>query len=254
MKEKILTGSFIVLFALFALLGLKTSEGFFADPTPTPAPELALAEEPTVPEAEDGSQDVPPTLAPRGEKVLIFFTSREDEQPTALDGVWLLAADKEQDRGNFLPVLPSQAADGQARDQILRSAFSLSGDGQPGEDVFRVLEERELTWDGYLVLDRDTLEDLLATLPAGAVENTPRLGELVYRAAQRENVRTHQASFLGSMCDLFQRGQVTGAALEASAALLNQPGLADTSAASWTLTGGEIHGQQPLECLFPTLP
>ena len=254
MKEKILTGSFIVLFALFALLGLKTSEGFFADTpaSPLPAPSGQKAAEETEP--ADSASALPPTLAPRGEKILIFFTDHADDRPPALDGVWLLATDKEQDRGNFLPVLPSHAEDGQTRDQILRSAFALNGDGQPGEDVFRVLEERELSWDGYLVLDRDNLQDALETLPAGAGEDMPQLVAMVYRADQREDTRAEQAAFIGGVCDLFQRGQITGSALEAAAALLNQPGLADTSAGSWVLTGGESDGQQPLECLFPTLP
>jgi hypothetical protein len=183
--------------------------------------------------------------------VLILFTSRR-EGASSLEGVWLLSTDRSESKGHFLPVMPSQAEDGRVRDQILRAAYSLEGGEQPGADFFRVLEERNLSWDGYVVVSEDTALDLAVS--SGPEAGFPAGDQAAFRSQseQADLVRLHQADLLGAACRLLNQGELPARGQQIAEGLLNQPGMIGTSAAGLTQAPDGGSGQ-PLTCLFPTL-
>ena len=253
MKKNLLTAAAAVLFLIFLGLGILTGRRLIGSPTPTPEPAFLVEEPaPIQPQTSETVTLAPAALEPAGEMVLVLFTSRR-EGSHSLEGVWLLSTDRSENRGNFLPVLPSQAGDGPVRDQILRAAYSLAGDNQPGANFFRVLKERNLSWDGYLVVTEDKMAELAAAsgdhfeLPGG------KAAVLRYDPGGRDQVRLSQAEVLEAACGLLNQGEFSPQVQQAAADLLDQPGLNATSAAglTWAPAGGEFGAA--VECLFPTL-
>jgi hypothetical protein len=258
MKKNLLTAAAAVLFLVFLGLGILAGRQLIGASASTSEPafheEAAEAPLPHTEEPEDqaaaGLEQA--GLEPAGEMVLILFTSRREGTPN-LEGVWLLSTDRSENIGHFLPVMPSQAEDGGVRDQILRAAYSLEGGEQPGADFFRVLEERNLSWDGYVMVGEQSAFDLAAA-------SSPEAGfPAGYPAAFRSQsepadlVRLHQADLLDAACSLLKQGEHPAGVRQTAEELLNQPGLSDTSAAELVWAPADEGSGQTLTCLFPTL-
>lgn len=248
MKKTLLISGTAFLFLCFLGLGLWAGRRILHEPSPVPV-SLDSLEDPSP--SQQVSQSAT-TLEPAGEMVLIVLTRSEASGQT-VEGVWLLSTDREENQVNFLPVLPSQAEDGRVRDQILRAAYGLNEPGQPGPDFFRVLRERNLNWDGYLVVAEDQLvelEDYLTgsnLIPGGSLES------LWYDPDTAEQSRNHQADLLQSACEALQKIEFTPEDRQVMEGLLNQPGLAGTSAAGKVFVSAENSAGTLPVCLFPTL-
>lgn len=242
MKNKMIAGTFISLFFLFLILGIISSRKITSSST-----EQVPAELTSSPRAESTS------LEPSGEMILIIFTRQMENQAVWPQGVWLLTTDRDRNRGNFLPLLPSQAEDGEIRDKILRSSYSEDENEQPGENFFRVLEERNLSWDGYLLLEHSTLSGLYRQVEGENKVYFPPLDQLWYQPEQRAEVREAQAQLIAEVCDLFNQDKLSEDMASDISVFLTQPGLDETAVGQLEYGGEDKPDQGVIECIFPTL-
>lgn len=242
MKNKIITGTFVSLFFLFLFLGIISSRKITSSPNEQESATLTAS-----PRAESTA------LEPPGELILVIITRKMENQTVLPQGVWLLTTDRDRNLGNFLPLLPSQAEDGEVRDKILRSSYSEDENGQPGPNFFRVLEERNLTWDGYLIMEDSTLSGLYQRVESEEKGHFTSLDQIWYQPERRTVVREAQAKLIAEICDLFNQGKGSESLLSEISILLDQAGLDDTAVGRLDRRG-EVHQKQSLiECHFPTL-
>lgn len=251
MKKKLLTGSFLLFFFLFLYLGFRTSLRVFA-----PESTHTAAVKGENQKLEPLTTETP--LPSQGEMILLVLSHQTSPGSSTPEGVWLLSRSGSGGKVNFLPVLPSQAADGRVRDQILRASYSWEGSNGPGEDFFRVLEERNLTWDGVLVLGTADLERLYQE-DDSLGSAYPALQDLLYAPENRNSVRRAQAELIAGVCQLIQGQDVTGPVQDLILRLVAEPGLGGTTLSEFSFgesgdeAEGPAEGVSQLECSFPTL-
>ncbi|MDZ7843856.1 MAG: hypothetical protein U5K99_03500 [Anaerolineales bacterium] len=242
MKNKMIAGTFISLFFLFLILGIISSRKITASPTEQVSATLTAS-----PRAE--STD----LEPSGEMILIILTQQTEGEAVLPQGVWLLTTDRDRSRSNFLPLLPSQAEDGEIRDKILRLSYSEDENGQPADNFFRVLEERNLTWDGYLVMEESTLSDLFQRVEGEEKGHFTSFDQIWYQPEQRAVVREAQARLIAEVCDFFNQGKLSDDLASDISDFLDQPGLDETAVGQLEYGEEDKPDQGVIECIFPTL-
>ncbi|MFO8036012.1 MAG: hypothetical protein R6U57_05245 [Anaerolineales bacterium] len=116
-----------------------------------------------------------------------------------LESVWLMSYGDQNAPLLFFPLLPSQAHDGQERDQALREAFHIKDGVQLSSAFFNLLVERNLDWSGYLVVDKSALAAVV-----GMIENESMDGNKVPAwgpaDVDREEARAAQTEFILDVC------------------------------------------------------
>ncbi|RPI35044.1 MAG: hypothetical protein EHM70_00880 [Chloroflexota bacterium] len=103
-----------------------------------------------------------PTLANGQRSVLIVVTDRVNTPNPRLLSAWLIVYVPTEPRLTYLPIYPAEAE----TDWQLSKSFHLNKQRGPGGEIsihksfLDVLQERDLWWSGYLVLDRDTIAEI----------------------------------------------------------------------------------------------
>jgi hypothetical protein len=96
--------------------------------------------------------------------LLIGVDSFQAEEPR-LEGVWMILYLRDTPHFMLVPIYPSQMQDENHSalvDQNLARLFSLE-DGQIPNTLFlQALQDKQLWWDGYIVLDKSALVEILA--------------------------------------------------------------------------------------------
>jgi hypothetical protein len=103
--------------------------------------------------------------------LLIGIDSFQAEEPR-LEGVWMILYLRDLPHFMLVPVYPNRTPGEQNSavvDQNLAHLFTLDDNQAPGNLFFQALKDKELWWNGYLVLDRAALSEIIA-LTAGEDE------------------------------------------------------------------------------------
>ncbi len=105
--------------------------------------------------------------------LLIGIDSFQAEEPR-LEGVWMVLYLRDLPHFMLVPVYPNRTPGEQNSavvDQNLAHLFTLEDNQTPGNLFFQALKDKELWWNGYLILDRAALSEIIA-LTAGEDEAT----------------------------------------------------------------------------------
>lgn len=234
---------FIFFFALFLFLGVETGESMFSDPgQSTP---MATSETPVV-EGEGVFEVENPFL------LLIQVDDLAEEEPQ-LDGVWLMSYGRGMEELLFFPLLPSQADDGDVRDQALVDVFGLNDGSRPHRRFFDLLEDRNLAWTGYLVLDRAALGELWR-LVAEPSQNSDGMSAWAGESFEnRAQIRREQAQFISALCQRMSVRDPDGSLLSLFDTLPGHIYLEGMSSRDLSQIWQPITQGGPGGCQFPTL-
>jgi hypothetical protein len=96
--------------------------------------------------------------------LLIGVDSFQAEEPR-LEGVWMVLYLRDTPHFMLVPVYPSQVQDENQSalvDQNLARLFSLEDGQVPNAMFLQALKDKQLWWDGYIVLDKSALVEILA--------------------------------------------------------------------------------------------
>ncbi len=247
MKIKIAPFAFIIFFALFLVLGMETGQSLFAKG------QGSTIISGTDSLAEEGADQVS-KAAP-----FVLLIQVDDMQKTSpfLEGVWLMGYGSQTDPLLFFPLLPSQASDGQARDQALRESFYFADDGQPSSAFFNLLVERNLDWSGYLVMDRTALAAAVNALEKGELEggalDAATISGWGPSTQDREGARVAQSDFILDVCEGVSALDSKGDLLPIFDVFADHLFLEGMSAADLSQLWGPITPGGSLRCQFPTL-
>ena len=111
--------------------------------------------------------------------LLIGIDSFQAEEPR-LEGVWMVLYLRDLPHFMLVPVYPNRTPGEQNSamvDQNLAHLFTLEDNHVPGNLFFQALKDKELWWNGYLILDRAALSEIIA-LTAGKDEATNKSQQL----------------------------------------------------------------------------
>ena len=107
--------------------------------------------------------------------LLIGVDSLQSEAPR-LEGVWMVLYLRDTPHFMLLPVYPSQTQnqDNPALiDQNLARLFSLEDEQTPNPLFLQALKDKQLWWDGFIVLDKSALVEILALTSSGNATTSP---------------------------------------------------------------------------------
>lgn len=195
MKLKLAPVIFAVFFILFLILGVETGESIFSKFWGS----------------NDASASASLTEVGRKEDVqepflLLIQVDELTRDDPSLEGVWLLSYGNSREALLFFPLMPSQADDGVSRDQALRQAFHVEGQGEVSSDFFDLLGKRNLAWSGYLVLDKHALSGVIGSMGGVRIENTLFSPAETYTLwgdspEARMETRAVQSQFISGICE-----------------------------------------------------
>jgi hypothetical protein len=111
--------------------------------------------------------------------LLIGIDSFQSDEPR-LEGVWMVLYLRDLPHFILMPVYPNQLqGEGSIAlvDQNLASLFKLENKQTPSDIFLQALKDKQLWWDGYMVLDRSALSEIL-TLTSAEEETTRKNQQL----------------------------------------------------------------------------
>lgn len=138
--------------------------------------------------------------------VLVILVDRLDVEKPVLEGVWLSAFLPSMPRVTLLPVYPAALQDAERQDERLEKSFRLDAKGQLAEKFQAILQEKELWWENYVVLDRMTISEFIdmaggIEIDQQSVENGPEsLAALPHAWQAPERALVMQASLAAGLC------------------------------------------------------
>jgi hypothetical protein len=113
---------------------------------------------------EDNNYPVPGSTNTEQTNLLVIFVNKIDEAPTEVHMVWMVAFNPGSPI-KLIPVYPT-TTEGSAKDSELFSNFILSRYEKQfilDQDITQILHERDLEWDGIIILDNRALAYLIDT-------------------------------------------------------------------------------------------
>jgi hypothetical protein len=96
--------------------------------------------------------------------LLIGIDSFVAEEPR-LEGVWMILYLRDLPHFMLVPIFPNHSPGDQtaaAVDQNLARLFKLEEDQTPGGQFVQALRDKDLWWNGYLILDRTALSEIIS--------------------------------------------------------------------------------------------
>lgn len=245
MKSKLLLVLFFVSFSLFLFLGIRASQVVFEDGRPVAKDQQSDG----MPVLLQSDSEQPPPLDPF--TLVILVDDLENMNPL-LEGVWLHRATDGRAGAMFFPIFPSQADDGLERDLNLRGAFWLEISGEPSQQFYTILTDRNLNWHQILILDHMALKEIGFVLAEVDVSYQPLnpigLAGLAYSVENRLNVQSNQGLFIHDLCQtlpLSTHNELLQSFLEGFSGHMRSIGISPLNfSRAWQATS---------YCLFPTL-
>jgi hypothetical protein len=134
--------------------------------------------------------------------LLIILVDSLAEKKPELKGVWLAGQVVSVPQIIFLPLYPSSRT---VEADLSVDFFDLDADGRPTKIFFEFLSSKNVWWNHYVVIDEDSLADMLALINAldrnGEPLNRERVGDLLSKSAQSPDaiIKT-QASIASELC------------------------------------------------------
>jgi len=181
---------FIIAFLTFLYLGIQVGKALFGhvDPAPTSIEEVSYQ----LPLAEN-------------KFLLIIQVENLNTEKAYLEGVWLVNFQTQEPALSFFPLLPSQSDNGVEHDEELASAFSLDDKNQPAQEFFNILSKRNLSWQGYIIIDQWAIAEITTFLGGvdlgdGQREGFQVIDKLHFRSQDRLLARHDQALLLKGIC------------------------------------------------------
>ncbi len=236
----------IIAFLAFLFTGMKVGEKILAHPA-------------------SASQGKTSTTFPDQEDKFLLVIQVEDlsTKKPYLEGVWLINFQSQKPAFGFFPLLPSQADNGMERDQELASAFSLNAENQPASKFFKILSNRNVSWQGYMIIDQwATIEiiDFLGgiDLGEGLQSGIQVIGGMHSRSQNRLLAQHDQANLLQGACRrAAETSQATSQAITFSQLLTSLPrhlSTGDISHTFWEKEWRAMKDMGNIACQTPTLP
>jgi len=199
MKLKVAPILFSLFFLLFLFLGVETGENLFSSFWGS---EDASASAPLMDPGEEERDEHP--------FMLLFQVDDLTREKPTLEAAWMLGYGNSQEGLLFFPLMPSQASDGASRDANLARAFALNQEGEVVDEFFQILNQRNLAWSGYVIVDRASLASVVGSLGGVRIENrlySPAEAITLWEGNQADpiRVRSLQGQFISGVCERLRR-------------------------------------------------
>ena len=236
---------FIIAFIAFLFMGLQTGKAIFTPPDPTPA-------------FQEG--DSPPLPNPEDNFLLVIQVDDMHAEEIYLEGVWLITFQTQEPSLSFFPLLPSQTDNNEMEhDEELASAFALNDKNQPAPEFFQILSARNLSWQGYIIIDQRTITEIISFLGGVDLGDGLKWGiqiidELHHRSQDRLLAQRDQALLLQAAC---LRGAKTSQEISFSQLLTALPShfaMGGISPSFWETEWRAMKEIGDISCQTPTLP
>jgi hypothetical protein len=102
-----------------------------------------------------------PIKASRGQYNLLFIAVDDlSSDAPQLEGIWLVIDMPDNSRLTLLPVYPAVDSKRVIHEPSLTEHFSLNVQKAPSTDFLNTLTSLDLSWDGYIILDRMSLAEM----------------------------------------------------------------------------------------------
>jgi len=235
---------FIIAFIAFLFAGLQMGKAIFAphDPVPVLQGEASL-----------------PLPNPEDNFLLVIQVDNMHTEEIYLEGVWLITFQTQEPSLSFLPLLPSQADNAMERDKKLASAFALDDKNQPAPEFFKILSERNISWQGYIIIDQWSITEIISflggvDLGSGLKSGIEIIDELHTRSQDRLLAQRDQALLLQAAC---LRGAKTSQEISFSQVLTALPShfaMGGISPSTWETEWRAMKEIGNISCTTPTLP
>lgn len=234
---------FVIVFLLFLFLGIRTGEFIGGNRS-----------------SLSRNEELLPTLDVPDQKLLLLILVEDLSAPEpGLEGVWLINFLADDRAVMIFPLLPSQAKDGLDRDQALSDNFALDEDLHPAPRFFEILENRDVSWQGYLLLDRLVAAEVIDFLGGLDLGDGQRSGSEILNSLRKWPD--------DRMFALYDQGKMLETACRAAAGSDRELTLVDLQNAfpnhffigglppsSWEDTWGGMKDSGEISCRIPTLP
>jgi hypothetical protein len=200
MKEK----KSLLLFPILLFLAVCSLLGYLA----VASADLPAQAAGAVPVAAAGSGPFPTVrkAASNGQRnVLIVGVDRLDAAQPRLEGIWLAAYLPPTPRLTILPLYPASLSGGAAEDSRLESLFRLQPGGMPEPAFLSALQEKDLWWNNYVVVESSLLGGLTdaaggVSLGEGEMDGQTLLAALPHAWDNPKKALRGQAKALEALC------------------------------------------------------
>lgn len=200
-----------------------------------------------------------PTPPPATGQHNVLLVNVDDlaSQSPRLVGVWLILSIPPEAHLTLLPLYPAVLSGGEEADRYLENSFSLDADRSLAPAFITALQEMDLWWDNYIILDGSAMQELLkVSVAAGGSRsiNQASLSRGLPKPWENREAALHsQSSLLTNLCR-----QLGGKQLHADPAALYQrisPHLQTDFQPDQILNAWSVMHKlnAPVSCEFPTL-
>jgi hypothetical protein len=109
---------------------------------------------------EDSETHSTPITASRAgqNNILLILVDEIDSDQPHLQNVWLMINSKNNPRVDLLPILPASKLHFSTRLNNLADRFKLTQNGEPNESFWFELQRIDTWWNGYLIMDDQSLQ------------------------------------------------------------------------------------------------
>ncbi len=180
----------MIVFLVFLFIGIKIGENTF-----TPF------------KSADTLQEAPlPSPTNTGDSfLLVIYVDDLSANDPYLEGVWLINFQSQKQNLLAYPLLPSQNENGIERDKELSSVFSLDNEKQPNAKFFKILSSRNISWQGYVIIDKLAIIQIVdflgkVDLGQGPQGGTQILSKMLSRSQDRFLAQQGQAALIQAGC------------------------------------------------------
>ncbi|MBS1250930.1 MAG: hypothetical protein MAG431_02529 [Chloroflexi bacterium] len=231
-------------FLIFLFLGIRVGETFFL-----PSASAQTHQERLSPARTDTEEPI----------LLLIYVDDLNKKKPSLEGVWLANFQNQQSSLLFFPLLPSQAKDGARRDKKLTSTFSLNDENQPSRDFFEILSERNVSWQGYMLIDQWAAIEIInfmgeINLSESLKNGTIAISELHPRSQDRLLAQHDQAQLLLGTCRKASEISLETAFSQFLTALPQHLATDGASPDFWERKWLAMKAAGKITCQTPTLP
>lgn len=143
---------------------------------------------------DDATYPIPGSKNTEQTNLLVVFVNKIDDAPTELQMVWMVAFNPDTPI-KLIPVYPS-STEGSVKDSELSSNIILRRHEKQfilDQDITQILHERELEWDGIIILDNRALAYIIDTFGSVSVngENFDRDQLAAYKYPESETKQSN---------------------------------------------------------------
>lgn len=147
-----------------------------------------------------------PVSATGQHNLLVVVVDKLNSDQPRLQSAWLALSIPRSPRLTMLPLYPAALKGGPKEDARLAAEFALTAEGAPKEGFLKILREKDLWWNHYIVVDHTALEkmvDLLGGFQLGSeqIDGKHAIEKLPSPVDYPRPALLGQATLLAQLCE-----------------------------------------------------